>query len=148
MIVDPELFKKATGQNAHDIFLYPPALPPKRLLKADTQLPANIVDVVYSLSFEWGKMRYIAVQNDTADEVHDDDTFWIFFNEKAEGIFGDDFSDAKLTPDALHAMRAFVRSSFSDEKSQLHQIMNARKIEWEAHANAYKEKREKQYHQN
>ena len=49
MIVDPKLFKEATGLNAHEVFLYPPALPPKRLLKSETNLPVNIVDVVYSL---------------------------------------------------------------------------------------------------
>lgn len=143
MIVDPALFKEATGLNAHDVFLYPPALPPKRLLKSETQLPVNIVDVVYSLSFEWGEMRYIAVQNDTADELHEDDEIWIFFDENAGGFFDEDFSDSQLPPEALQTMRDFVRSSFRDENSLLYKLMKARQAEWEAHAKAYKEKRKK-----
>lgn len=45
MIVDSKLFREATGLNAHDVFLCPPALPPKHLPKNETNLPANIVDV-------------------------------------------------------------------------------------------------------
>lgn len=141
MIVIPKLFKEATGLNAHDVFLYPPALPKKRLLKSETNLPANIVDVVYSLSLEFGEMRYIEVQNDTDDELHDDGAIWILFDEKANGVFGEDFSDSNLSPDVLESMRDFVRSSFRDENSLLHKLMKERKAEWEENAKAYKEKR-------
>ncbi len=142
MIVDSKLFREATGLNAHDVFLCPPALPPKQLPKNETNLPANIVDVVYSLSFEWGEMRYIEVQNDTADELHEDGAFWIFFDEKAEGMFGDDFSESNLSPVDLEKIRGFVRDSFRDENSILNKLMKERKAEWEANAKEYKEKRE------
>lgn len=142
MIVIPELFEKVTGLKADDVFLYPPALPPKRLLKSETCLPANIVDVVYSFSFELGQLCYIEVQNDTDDEIHEDDTFLIFFNEKAGGISSDDsqdFAELKLPAEALNEMREFVQSSFLDEKSLLHQLMNERKKQWEDNAKKHKE---------
>lgn len=142
MIVIPELFEKVTGLKAEDVFLYPPALPPKRLLKSETCLPANIVDFVYSFSFELGQLCYIEVQNDTDDEIHEDDTFLIFFNEKASGISSDDsqdFAESKLSAEALNEMRKFVQSSFLDDKSLLHQLMNERKKQWEDNAKKHKE---------
>ena len=142
MIVIPELFEKVTGLKAEDVFLYPPELPPKHLLKSETHLPANIIDVVYSFSFELGQLCYIEVQNDTDDEIHEDDTFLIIFNEKASGILSDDsqnFSESKLPTEALNEMREFVRTSFLDEKSFLRQLMNERKKQWEENAKKHKE---------
>ena len=78
MIVIPELYEKEIGRKFFNDFCfnYPEKeRPPFRLLKSDTGLPANIVNVEYWVSLELGTWQYIEVQNDTTDEVHQENSF-------------------------------------------------------------------------
>ena len=63
---------------------------PIRLFKSKTGLPANILDIQYYKTFEFGLMEYIIVQNDTNEEINDENSFWIYFTEEAEDIFYED----------------------------------------------------------
>ena len=68
MIVDAELYEKVTGHKFFNDFCfnYPEKeRPPIRLLKSETGLAANIVNVEYWVSLEPGTWQYIEVQNDT-----------------------------------------------------------------------------------
>ena len=69
MIEVAELYKKVTGHKFFNDFCfnYPEKeRPPIRLLKSETGLAANIVNVEYWVSQELGTWQYIEVQNDTA----------------------------------------------------------------------------------
>ena len=86
MIVDAELYEKVTGHKFFNDFCfnYPEKeRPPIRLLKSETGLAANILNVEYWVSLELGTCQYIEVQNDTAEEIHQENSFWILFDEKA-----------------------------------------------------------------
>lgn len=41
------------------------------------------MNVEYWVSLELGTWQYIEVQNDTAEEIHQENSFWILFDEKA-----------------------------------------------------------------
>lgn len=108
---------------------------PIRLLKAETSLPANILDVQYYKTFEFGLMEYIVVQNDMFEDINDDNTFWIFFSEEAEDYFYDHSDNRKpshLHPEFLYLMKEYVKKSFADKNSVLSKLFEQRKQEWES----------------
>ena len=107
--------------------------PPIRLLKSETGLAANIVNVEYWVSLELGTWQYIEVQNDTADEIHEEKSFWILFDENASLTSDYDIDSPPELPESpVKAMQDFVRSSFSDQNSRLFLLMQERKAQWEA----------------
>ena len=108
---------------------------PIRLLKSETLLPANILDVQYYQTFEFGLMEYIVVQNDMFEDINDDNTFWIFFSEDAEDFFYDHSENSKpsqLHPEFLFVMKQYVKKSFADKNSELSKLFAQRKQEWES----------------
>ena len=108
---------------------------PIRLLKLETLLPANILDVQYYQTFEFGLMQYIVVQNDMFEDINDKHTFWIFFTEEAEDLFYD-YSDkrisAQLHPEFVDIMKDYVKKAFADKNSVLAKLFEQRKQEWES----------------
>ncbi len=146
MIVIPELHEKETGSKFSDDFCfnYPKKERPLvRLLKSETGLPANIVNVECWVSLELGTWQYIEVQNDTADEIHQGNSFWILFDEKAS--LTSDYclgSPPELPESDVKAMQDFVRASFTDQNSRLFLLMQERKAQWEADV---KETRDKNF---
>lgn len=107
---------------------------PIRLLKSETLLPANILDVQYYQTFEFGLMEYIVVQNDMFEDINDENTFWIFFSEEADDFFYDHSENRKpsqLHPEFLFIMKEYVKKSFADKKSVLSKLFEQRKQEWE-----------------
>ena len=136
MIVITEVYEKITCRKFFNDFCfnYPKKeRPPIRLLKSETGLPANIVNVEYWVSLELGTWQYIEVQNDTADEIHQENSFWILFDEKASLLSDNDLAPMPELPEsAVKAMQDFVSSSFSDHNSRLFLLMQERKAQWEA----------------
>ena len=108
---------------------------PIRLLKEETLLPANILDVQYYKTFEFGLMEYIVVQNDMFEDINDDHTFWIFFSEDADDLFYD-HSDkricSQLHPKFVDIMKEYVKKSYADKNSVLSKLFEQRKQEWES----------------
>lgn len=107
---------------------------PIRLLKSETLLPANILDVQYYQTFEFGLMEYIVVQNDMFEDINDENTFWIFFSEEADDFFYDHSENRKpsqLHPEFLFIMKEYVKKSFVDKNSVLSKLFGQRKQEWE-----------------
>ena len=85
------------------------------------------------MSLELGTWQYIEVQNDTADEIHEEKSFWILFDENASLTSDYDIdSPPELHESDVKAMQDFVRSSFSDQNSRLFLLMQERKAQWEA----------------
>lgn len=147
MIVIPELVKKITGlKYGKDYWFNYPSKerPPIRLLKAETGLPANILNVNYSVSLEFGVWKYIEVQDDTSDELHEENQFWIFFNEDANLDISTDEEKRGLPKEELEKMRDFVRKSFADKTSPLSLIMSAREKEWNEDVKEQSEKNQNQ----
>ena len=143
MIVDPELYKKETGRNFFDdyCFNYPEEDPPPiHILKSETGLPVNVLDVEYSVTLEWGMWALIKFQNNTADEIDDSNSFELYFDENANLFPVYDLCDILISEDDFHAVQDFVKKSAADETSRLNILMKERKAQWEA---AVKETAEK-----
>lgn len=104
---------------------------PIRLFKSKTGLPANILDIQYYKTFEFGLMEYIIVQNDTNEEINDEKSFWIFFTDKAEELFYVPSKGASLSDGEFNMMRTYVKKSFANNKSVLAKLFECRKQEWE-----------------
>lgn len=108
---------------------------PIRLLKTETLLPANILDVQYYKTFEFGLMKYIVVQNDMFEDINDDHTFCIFFSEDADDLLYD-YSDkricSQLHPEFVDIMKEYVKKSYADKTSVLSKLFEQRKQEWES----------------
>ena len=75
-----------TWHEVQRCFAYPTKRSPERLLKAETGLPINIVNVVYDFSFELGLMEYIEIQINTDNEINDERGEIFFFTENAESL--------------------------------------------------------------
>ena len=107
---------------------------PIQLLRSETNLPANILDVQYYQTFEFGLLEYIVVQNDMFEDINYENTFWILFTEKAEDIFYDHSENRKLChlhPEFLYIMKEYVKKSYADKDSVLSKLFEQRKQEWE-----------------
>ena len=107
---------------------------PFQLLRSETNLPANILDVQYYKTFEFGLFEYIIVQNDMFEEINYENTFWILFTENAEDVFYDHSENKKLShlhPEFLYIMKEYVKKSYADKDSVLSKLFEQRKQEWE-----------------
>ena len=108
---------------------------PIQLLRSETKLPANILDVQYYKTFEFGLLEYIVVQNDMFEDINYENTFWILFTEKAEDIFYDHSDTKKLShlhPEFLYIMKEYVKKSYADKNSVLSKLFEQRKQEWKS----------------
>ncbi|MBR4791374.1 MAG: hypothetical protein IK024_10825 [Treponema sp.] len=106
---------------------------PIQLLRSETKLPANILDVQYYKTFEFGLLEYIVVQNDMFDDINYENTFWILFTEKAEDIFYDHSDSRKLShlhSEFLYIMKEYVKKSYADKDSVLSKLFEQCKQEW------------------
>lgn len=116
-----------TWRNAQNCFKYPAEKPPVRLLKAETGLPVNIVNVVHSFSFELGLLEYIEIQTNTNDEIDDKNSEMILFTKNAETLF----ADSDVPSEILNPVQEYVKQSYSDKNSLLYKTMQKRKAEWD-----------------
>ena len=108
---------------------------PIQLLRSETNLPANILDVQYYQTFEFGLLEYIVVQNDMFEDINYENTFWILFTENAEDIFYDHSDTRKLChlhPEFLYIMKEYVKKSYADKDSVLSKLFEQRKQEWKS----------------
>lgn len=126
--------RNSTRRNVQKCFQYPAEKPPVHLLKAETGLPVNIVNVVHSVSFELGLLEYIEIQTNTNDEIDDKNSEMILFTENAETLF----EQSNVAVEILNPVQEYVKQSYSDKNSLLYKTMQKRKAEWnEAVKKAY-----------
>ena len=134
MILPENLTNKSEDITWHEVqrcFAYPTKRSPERLLKAETGLPINIVNVVYDFSFELGLMEYIEIQINTDNEINDERGEIFFFTENAESLselFG---LEVCLPSEIVAVVQDYIKKSYSDENSLLYKTMQKRKDEWE-----------------
>lgn len=105
---------------------------PIRLLKSETGLPANILDVQYYCTAEFGMMIYIVVQNDSLKELNEKKSFWLFFTEDADDFFYTPGKPDSLSEEDFNTMKDYVKKSYADKNSILAKLFEQRKKEWEA----------------
>lgn len=105
---------------------------PIRLLKSETDLPANILDVQYYFTVEFGMMIYIVVQNDTLEELNEKKSFWLCFTEDADDFFYTPGKPDSLLEEDFNAMKDYVEKSYADKNSLLAKLFEQRKQEWES----------------
>jgi hypothetical protein len=105
---------------------------PIRLMKSETGLPVNILDVQYYVTAEFGLMQYIEIQRDTNIELNEEHSEWIFFSEEAEVLSVDIFGrPSVLSGDVLNVMKEYVKKSYHDNNSLLSKYFEQRRREWE-----------------
>lgn len=130
-MINPEnlsgIIGKMTWQDVQRSFIYPPERPPVRLLKEETGLPVNIINVVYGVSFDFGLIEWIEVQTNTKDEIDEKNYEIFWFTEKAETIL----EDTDMPADFLEIVQNYIKKSYSDVNSLLYKTMQKRKEEWE-----------------
>ena len=101
-----------------------------RLMKYETGLPVNIVNVQYYVTAEFGLMQYIEVQCNTNDELNEEQPEWIFFSEEAEVLSVDIFGGTSDLPDdVLNVMKEYVKKSYKDKNSLLYKYFEQRRRE-------------------
>ncbi len=131
-MINPENLPKSihdmTWQEVQRSFVYPPERAPVRLLKAETGLPVNILNVTYGVSFELGLIEWIKVQKNTNDAIDDDNNEIFWFSENSETIF----EQTEMPADLLEIVQDYIKKSYADENSFLYKIMQKRKEEWES----------------
>ena len=113
---------------------YPPPLPKLRLMKNQTGLPVNIVDVFYSECLEFGILSGIEIQCDASDELNEENTEIILFTENAETLSELWDSPQKLPDEILLQMKDYVKKSYGDKESTLFKLLEKRKAEWQKSA--------------
>ena len=130
-MINPENLPKSiydmTWQDVQRSFVYPLERVPVRLLKAETGLPVNIINVTYGLSFELGLIEWIKVQTNTKDAIDDNNYEIFWFTENAETIF----EQTEMPVDILEIVQDYITKSYADKNSLLYKIMQKRKEEWE-----------------
>ncbi len=105
---------------------------PIPLLKSETGLPANILDVRYYFTAELGMMIYVDVQNNTDEELNDKNAFYLFFTEEADDFFYTPGEPDSLSEEDFNKMKEYVKKSYADKNSLLAKLFEQRKQEWEA----------------
>ena len=100
---------------------------PIRLLKSEIGLPANILDVKYYFTTEFGMMIYIEVQNDTLEDVNENKSFWLFFTEDADDFFYMPGESDSLSEEDFNKMKEYVKKSYADQTSVLAKFLNNEK---------------------
>ena len=77
------------------------------LLKSQTGLPANIIDIQKYFTAEFGPMQYAEVQNNSNDEVEEDNYFWIMFSDgEIDGFLWEE--KCVLTSEEIEKIKAFL----------------------------------------
>ena len=131
-MINPENLPKSihdmTWQDVQRSFVYPPERAPVRLLKAETGLPVNIINVTYGLSFELGLIEVIKVQTNTKDAIDDNNYEIFWFTENAETIF----EQTEMPAELLKIVQDYIKKSYVDKNSLLYKTMQKRKEEWES----------------
>ena len=135
----PDIIENMTWQDVQKSFVYPPERSPVRLLKAETGLPVNIINVTYGVFFELGLIKWIKVQTNTNDAIDDNNYEIFWFTENAETID----KDSDMTADLLGIVQEYIKKSYVDENSILYKTMQKRKEEWESDVKKMKEERKK-----
>ena len=105
---------------------------PMHLLKSETGLPANILDVCYYFTAEFGMMIYVDVQNNTEEELNDKNSFSLFFTEEADDFFYTPGEPNSLSEEDFNKMKDYVKRSYADKDSLLAKLFEQCKQEWEA----------------
>ena len=138
MIIAPDLYKEVTGRDFNEDFhfCYPTeSFPPVRLLKAETGLPVNILNVVYSVSLEFGVWRYIEFQGNTEDNICEEKSFAVSFDDDAS-LFPvcDAFytNELPISEKDFNTVCNYVKTAYADPNSQLNNLMKQREAEWNA----------------
>ena len=124
----PDIIENMTWQDVQRSFVYPPERAPVRLLKAETGLPVNIINVTYGLSFELGLIEWIKVQTNTKDAIDDNNYEIFWFTENAETIF----EQTEMPAELLKIVQDYIKKSYADKNSLLYKTMQKRKEEWES----------------
>ena len=131
-MINPENLPKSihdmTWQDVQRSFVYPPERAPVRLLKAETGLPVNIINVTYGISFELGLIEWIKVQTTTKDAIDDNNYEIFWFTENAETIF----EQTEMPAELLKIVQDYIKKSYVDKNSLLYKTMQKRKEEWES----------------
>ena len=133
----PKNIEDITWTDVQNSFIYPPTRPPVRLLKAQTGLPVNIVNVIYGRSFEFGFLEQIEVQINTSDEIDEKNTEIFWFSENAETIL----EESNLPSELLSIVQDYIKKSYADKNSLLNKTMQTRKEEWASDVKMLQEKR-------
>jgi hypothetical protein len=133
----PKNIDDITWQDVQNCFVYPPERPPVRLLKVETGLPVNILNVTYGVSFEIGLIEWVEVQTNTNDEIDENNYEIFWFNENAETVLG----NSNMTTELLTIVQDYIKKSYADENSLLYKTMQKRKEEWERDVDKMKEER-------
>lgn len=133
----PEIIENMKWQDVQRSFVYPPERPPVRLLKAETGLPVNIINITYGVSFELGLTEWIKVQTNTNDQIDDKNYEIFWFTENAETIL----EQTEMPDDLLEIVQEYIKKSYVDENSILYKTMKKRKEEWESDVKKMKEER-------
>ncbi|WP_022932134.1 hypothetical protein [Treponema bryantii] len=133
----PEIIENMKWQDVQRSFVYPPERPPVRLLKAETGLPVNIINITYGVSFELGLTEWIKVQTNTNDQIDDKNYEIFWFTENAETIL----EQTEMPDNLLEIVQEYIKKSYADEKSLLYTTMQKRKEEWESDVKKMKEER-------
>ena len=136
----PKNIEDITWTDVQNCFVYPPARPPVRLLKAQTGLPVNIVNVIYGKSFEFGLLEQIEVQINTSDEIDEKNTEIFWFSENAETIL----EESNLPSELLSIVQDYIKRSYTDKNSLLNKTMQTRKEEWASDVKKLLEERKAQ----
>ena len=77
------------------------------LLKSQTGLPANIIDIQKYFTAEFGPMQYAEVQNNSNDEVEEDNYFWIMFSDgEIDGLLWEE--KCVLTSEEIEKIESFL----------------------------------------
>ena len=130
-MINPENLPKSihdmTWTDVQRSFVYPPERVLVRLLKAETGLPVNIINVTYGISFELGLIEWIKVQTNTNDAIDDNNYEIFWFTENAETIF----EQTEMPSELLKIVQNYIKKSYADNNSLLYKIMQKRKEEWE-----------------
>ena len=134
----PKNIEDITWTDVQNCFVYPPARPPVHLLKAQTGLPVNIVNVIYGKSFEFGLLEQIEVQINTSDEIDEKNTEIFWFSENAETLLEESNLPSKL----LSIVQYYNKKTFADKYSLLNKTKQTRKEEWASDVKMLQEKRE------
>lgn len=77
------------------------------LLKSQTGLPANIIDIQKYFTAEFGPMQYAEVQNNSNDELEEVNCFWILFSEgEIDGLLWEE--KCELTSEEIEKIKSFL----------------------------------------
>ena len=133
----PKNIEDITWTDVQNSFIYPPTRPPVRLLKAQTGLPVNIVNVIYGKSFELGLLEQIEVQINTSDDIDEKNTEIFWFSENAETLL----EESDMQSELLSVVQDSNKKTYTDQHCLIYKTMQARKEEWDSDVKKLQEKK-------